>query len=1107
MKFIFALLIISVFQASAITRAQNVTIHIKSATFEDVFNIMHKQTDYNFIYNADMLDRLSPVNIDVKDKPLKEVLDNILTAQNLSYSIQDKTIIVAQIANIKPVTTKADVTITGTVVDEKGITLPGVTVKLKGSNSAALTDARGNFKIILPKGNGILVFSFVGYKTQEIPVNNQTTISVKMELGVSGLDEIVVIGYGTQKKKDLTGAVSSVKGEDIAANPVSNPLEAMQGRVAGLDIQRTDGSTGAAPNVLLRGNRSIQIIQNGVVVGGATQNPLYVIDGIIGNITSLNPNDIESIDVLKDASSTAIYGSAGANGVILITTKKAKSGKVQIDLDSYYGVNGFASYPKALSGDAWVQYNRDKYFATNNKFPSSLADANVPASAIAAIEQNKWIDWVDETLKRGVQQNHHVAVRGGNETVQAYMSLGYIGEKGIYQGDNTAFYNVRGGVDVKFSDLFKAGLQTTINLRNNNQTNSRINKAFGTYPLGDVYDANGNINVYPLDKVSTVSPIANYAPGVLVNNTKGLFAAINPYIEFHPITNLSIRSQLGVTLASSRNGYFANELSYNLASEARNTKEASYTNNSGYGYLWENIANYNFTLNRDHNFSITGITSYNDQREETSFLAGQGLDFNDYLYYNMGALTTLTGKGTTYKQLNKLSFAGRVNYSYKGKYLVQLTNRWDGASQLVKKWAAFPSGQIGWRISDEDFMQSTKGWLDNLKLRAGYGVAGTANINAYVSSTEVTSRTSEFNMSLGSGAALPIYVIKQALGNPDLTWEKSYSTNLGLDMTMFKGRLDVTTEVFYTKTKGVLYPRNIPSSSGGYDAKNLYTITSNIGQTSNNGIEVTINSRNIISKNFRWNTSLTFTHATEKLDKIDLGNSLAPSALISNLLFVGQQLPQSIYYGYKKTGIWQLGEETEAAKYGAKPGDIKLQTVPKVVNGVSDNGVHPYSADDRMVVGHSTPNFSIGLQNSFVYKAFDLSIFATMRYGQTINAQLLGYYNAVAPPAFYNYWTPTHASNDFPQPYLGPTINTTYASALSLVDGSYIKIKNITLGYTLPKNIAGKIGMSRLRVYGTAYNTLIFAKSKLLKNVDPETGGSDSFPLYKQIVFGLNASF
>jgi TonB-dependent SusC/RagA subfamily outer membrane receptor len=318
-------------------------------------------------------------------------------------------------------------------------------------------------------------------------------------------------------------------------------MEALQGRVAGLDIQRTDGRAGASPNVLLRGNRSITVNS----IPGASQDPLYVIDGIIGNINSLNPNDIETIDVLKDASSTAIYGVAGANGVIIVTTKKAKAGKVQVDVDSYYGVNGFAKFPKPLTGDAWIQYLTERYVAGNNRLPATLIDAGIPAAAIPALEQGKFIDWVDETLQTGSQQNHHISVRGGTEKTQAYMSLGYIGEKGIYKGDKSTFYNVRGGADFNFSKFFKAGLQTTANVRNSDQTNSRINKAYGIFPLGDAYNADGSINLLPTPGSSAVSPIANYAPGVFVDNAKSLFLAVNPYMEFHPI-NILLYDQIWV---------------------------------------------------------------------------------------------------------------------------------------------------------------------------------------------------------------------------------------------------------------------------------------------------------------------------------------------------------------------------------------------------------------------------------------------------------------------------------------------------------------------------------------------------------------------------------
>ncbi|RZK70746.1 MAG: SusC/RagA family TonB-linked outer membrane protein, partial [Pedobacter sp.] len=496
---------------------------------------------------------------------------SLAAAKPNTHRLPDNIFFVKQAINVK-----------GTVVDAKGLPLPGVGIKVKNGTATTATDAKGEFNISVEDNNSILVFTMIGFKAQEVVASNG--IKVVLTEDIAQLDDVVVVGYGTVKKKDLTGAVSSVKSEDITLNPVSSPMEALQGRVAGLDIQRVSGQAGQAPKVLLRGNRSLitPSVGGSAAVLGANPDPLYVIDGIIGNINSLNPNDIETIDVLKDASSTAIYGVAGANGVIMITTKKAKSGKVQVDIDTYYGINGRAEYPKALMGDAYINYINERYFTVNNKYPASLIDAGIPAAGVTAINNNQWVDWVDETLRNGTQQNHHISVRGGSEKTQAYMSLGYIGEKGIYQGDESKFYNVRGGVDVNFNKIFKAGLQTTVNLRNGDQTNSRLNKAFGVYPLGSPYNADGSVTALPLTGVSAVSPIANYADGVFVNNTKSLFLAVNPYVEFTPIKNLSIRSNLGLTLSSNRQGTFANERSYNILSEGKNTKEASYETGISY---------------------------------------------------------------------------------------------------------------------------------------------------------------------------------------------------------------------------------------------------------------------------------------------------------------------------------------------------------------------------------------------------------------------------------------------------------------------------------------------------------------------------------------------
>jgi TonB-linked SusC/RagA family outer membrane protein len=1099
MKLIIVLIIVSFFQATAVTRAQNVSLNANSITLEEVFNSLHKQTGYNFVYNSAMLESSTPVSIAVKSKPLQDVLNECLLHQSLTYVIDDKTVII----KMKSASNNIAVTqITGSVIDEKGNTIPGVTVKIKGTSTTTSTDLNGVFHISLPTGNEVLVFSSVGYMTQEIAAGGKTTINITLLENISKLDEVVVVGYGTVKKRDLTGAVSSVKGADIASNPVSNPLEALQGRVAGLDVQRGSGQAGSSPALLVRGTRSLNAT-------GGSSDPLYVVDGIQqSSVAALNPNDIESIDVLKDASSTAIYGSQGANGVIIVTTKKAKAGKTQIDVDSYWGINGFAKYPKPLQGDAWVQYLKDRFFAANLRQPNDfVTDLGITTAAKNAIDAGQYVDWVDETLRRGHQQNHHVAIRGGSEKVQGYLSLGFINEQGIYQGDELKAYNTRAGADVQFNKIIKAGIQSNLNWRDDNTTNSRVNKAFGVAPLGLPYNADGSVNKYPLSD-GTVSPIANYAPGVYVNNSKDLYLAVTPYVELTPIKNLSIRSNFGLTLGYTRSGAFDNENSYNALAVNQTFKEATYGTNFNYNYVWENIINYKFTLNRDHSFALTGITSLLDFKNETSSIYGQGLDYDAFLYFNQGAATT-TRSSTKYSGKDLTSFSGRFNYSYKGKYLLTVTDRFDGASQLVKQWSQFPSAAVAWRISDESFMTSTKNWLSNLKLRGGYGVSGNSNIPPYVSQTNVVSNSISTPVTLGGTTTLPIYILSATVANPDLTWEKSYNTNIGLDISLFNERVNIATEAYYTDTQGILYARTLPSTAGGFDAKTPYVKYQNIGTSTNRGFEATIDVRVIAKRDFKWNSTVTYTRTDEKLTSLDLGSSVNAASLISLNLFTGSPIHPT--YDWKKIGVWQTDEAAEAAKYNLRPGDVKLQTNPIITNGVSDNGVHPYTANDKTIVGHPNPNWTMGWQNTFVYKSFDLNVFVNARYGQTIVAQLLGYYNGVNQPAFYNYWTPNNPTNDFPQPYQSstsrPNNNTAFISSLPIVDGSYIKIKNITLGYTLPGKIGSKIGISKLRFYGTAYNTFIYAKSPLLKNVDPETGGSDSFPLYKQIVFGMNLSF
>ena len=1014
----------------------------------------------------------------------------------------------------------AQMEITGKVTDVSGNPIPGVNVIIKGTDIGTITDADGNYSIPDVPSDATLVFSFVGMLTEEAEVGSQTEINIMLVEDILSLDEVVVIGYGTVNRKDLTGAVSSVKSEDIIIAPTHNAVEAIQGRVAGLDITRNDGRANSGMSILLRGNRSLT----------ASSEPIYIIDGIQGSINNLNPADIVSIDILKDASSTAIYGSAGANGVFIITTKQAEKGRIQVDFDSYVSINGWASFPGALQGDAWFRYLEEGYYATYDQAPADR-DALLAAWSLSPtvlnpyIDSAKWVDWIDESLKTGIQFNNTLSIRGGSDIVQSHFSMGYNRTEGIYKNDYLDIFTLRENLNVQAAKWAKFGITTGLVFRNSESRPSRINKAFGMVPLGDVYDENGDINQYPIDGMTDViSLLADNIDGTYKNNSKSINITANPYAEITLAKGLTFRSIIGTSLSTSRQGIFNSDHTYMmLAGSQTAIRNASFNNDLGYSYTWENIVDYKVNIANNHEVGATFITSYGNSQDESSDGYSEGFLYDDFLFYNIDAGVN-PSVSTYYSVKKRMSYAGRLNYNFKGKYLITGSVRYDGVSQLSEKWDVFPAGAVAWRISDESFMEATSNWLNNLKLRAGYGVSGNSNINAYVTKSEVTSGSDPINL---GGGELLTSIPTQAIGNVLLGWEKSYNLNIGIDFGLFRNRIDGSVEWYDTDTRDVIYARNLPFSGGGFAPKLAYQMNSNIAAMHNKGIEITTNSRNIQTKDFRWSSTITFARNWEEITSIDLGSGTSVDDLISLGLFLGS--PKNTFYDYKKTGIWQLGEEADAAVFGLEPGDVKIESsLTKRSDGVwyktiaddeGNDSIAEYTADspytinateDRQIIGQETPKWTAGFQNTFFYKGFDLNIFITARWGQMINGQLMGYFSHGSNnlPDNYDYWTETNPTNDYPRPYQRRTTSfSSPVAGLSYVDASYIKAKNITLGYTLPKSLMSRIGLSNFRIYGTVYNSLIFTKSHLLKGVDPETEASDSFPLYKQLVFGVNVSF
>jgi TonB-linked SusC/RagA family outer membrane protein len=1034
-------------------------------------------------------------------------------------------------------------TVTGKVINpQTNEPMQGVTVNVKGTDNSTSTGTDGSFSIMVPNNQAVLVFSYVGFASQEIGVSRSGPYTVSMNAGVNKLDEVVVVGYGTTKRRDLTGAIVSIKSEEITARPGPNPMESLQGRVAGLDITRTSGQPGAGINMQLRGTRSFT----------ASGNPLFIINGLPGDYATINPYDIESIEVLKDASSTAVYGSAGSNGVVIITTKSGKAGKLNIDFNTYYGYNGWSITPKMRTGDAYLQTKRDAYRyvydATANKWTTTGALWQSPAddetifgtNRYATFKKGQFVDWADVFLqKNAATQNYSLGVSGGNEATKGYISLNYTDEKGQYRGDEYKLFTTSMRIDHKVKKWITIGSNLQASYVDRDKAQDKLENVLVTDPLVRPYKDDGTLNTDLGNNVYNL--LLDYQPGVYgnVDNNTRLF--LNPYVEIRPLKGLSFLSRAGAQLNYSNTYRFDGIGSVSYTYSNAGIAKARVVQNRFQGYQWENILTYNLKLANVHDFTFTGVSSWYYNQNTNTEMNQSNIASNNFKWYKFSGDQNTTSL-SSYTMSKTFGLMGRINYSYLGKYLLSASLRRDGASVLYEtnRWDNFPAASVGWRISEERFMEGFGNWLNNLKLRVGWGITGSAKIDPY-SSVAIVENT---NMSLG-GVTQPVYRNSQFITNPDLGWEKSNNTNIGLDATLFKNRIDLALDYYITKTDGVIYSITSPIIYGTYRPGTQYQTNINVAETKNKGFEATLNTRNVVTKDFEWTSSAAFARNNEEILKITNGiaNNIVNGAYVLSL---GQ--PVNSFRNYKLDGVWQIGEETDAAVFGKRPGDLKVNVpgMTQLAQGVymkqaadgtktyyynnlaeaqkfnpaltAATSRYTYSNNDFQILGHNSPDWSLGVQNGFKYKSFDFTVYAYFRWGQMINYVMPGWYqpNGFATnaspsrtiPEHFNYWTPENPSNDFPvMNYLATSSSMTGFSGLTYVNGSFFKIKNITLGYTLPADLGRRLSIQRLRVYGTITNPLIVAKNHLLKQYDPEMNGVLDYPLTKQAVVGLNVTF
>lgn len=970
-------------------------------------------------------------------------------------------------------------TITGKVTDEKGDALPGATVSLKGATIGTNTDAQGNFTLRIPDGtpNPVLVFSFIGYVLQEVPIGNQSVVNVQLKGDAKSLNEVVVVGYGTQKRSDITGSVASVPKTRLSQLPVTNVLQAIQGSVAGVNISQSSSVPGAAPATTIRGQNSIN----------ANSGPYVVVDGIPlsktgGSLSDINPNDIESVEVLKDASAVAIYGTNGANGVILVTTKRGTTGKPTIRYNNYVGIENFAHILRPRNGTEYVQKYADYMAQTGQKLVNPVPNYDELANYNAGITT----DWIKEATQTGVLQDHNLSISGGTDKVRYFVSGEFLDQKGVIKGYQYKRASFRSNLDVTLTDYLTVG--TSLFIANNNRDGGRANmlNASAMSPYGQEYNPNGTYRIYPMfpEQLYTNPMIGLTTDRVdRSTNLNG-----NGYLELKlpgALTGLKYRMNVGYSFIPARTANYTGR----AANDLLGTAETFFSETNS--FTLENILSYGKDWGK-HHLDFTGLYSAQQRKYITTTGRATGFVNDELSFNNLGAGATQSSSSYADRYgLN--SQMGRVNYSYDSRYLFTVTARRDGSSVFganTSKYGLFPSAALGWNISNEAFMKNMN-FVSNLKLRLSYGKSGNEAISVYRTITTDNTGRSPFNGVSTIGA------LAGNLGNANLQWETTLSKNVGVDFGFLNNRINGSIDVYKNNTKGLLLLRSLPIITG---YSNVYD---NLGETSNTGIELTLNTRNITKGALTWESTVVFASNRNRIldlygdQKDDLGNRW----------FIGQ--PISVVYDYKLAGVWQQGEDASSQDPGAVAGDLKFADL---------NGDKKITADgDRMILGQLAPKWTGGLTNTFHYKNFHLNVFIQTVQGVTRNNADLTYADETGKrntPIDVGYWTADNKSNTRPSLAFKNPRGYGYAS-----DASYTRVKDVTLSYVLGQKLLDKLRLGSLTVYASGRNLYTFtnwigwdpeavqqSRGTQANSSDPNTSWTNNYPITRSFVLGLNIS-
>lgn len=958
--------------------------------------------------------------------------------------------------------------VTGIVTNQAGAALQSVSITEVGKGNGTVTDSLGHFSIrVAPPAT--LNISSLGYNARQIAVTgNQSDYQIKLQPNETNkLNDVVVVGYGTQKKTDITGSVTSVPADRLSQLPVTNVMQSVEGAVPGLTVTSTSGIPGSAPSVLVRG-------QNSITAGSG---PYIIVDGIpliktVGSsLNDINPNDIESIVVLKDASATAIYGTQGSNGVILVTTKRGKTGKPQIRYNGYAGVEEIAHILQPRNGAEYIQKYADYLKATNQEQTSPVPNYG----ELDNYNAGKTINWVKEATHTGIMQDHNLSVSGGTDAVHYYVGGEYLKQRGVEKGYQYTRANFRANIDVNVTDFLKVGTSTFFTANDYGGGRANLLNATAMSPYGNEYNADGSYAIFPMYPELLYS---NPLLGLTTDNmSKTVNINANGYAEVKfsgVLKGLRYRFNAGYIYYPERYATYVGRAANDMLGTA------SVTNAHTANYTLENLLYYNIDWNKNH-IDFTGLYSAQQRKYMTTVAGAKGF-VNDILSYNnLGAGATQTSSSYADRYgLN--SQMVRFNYNYDSRYLFTLTARRDGASVFgasTTKYGTFPSAAFGWNISNESFMKSVD-FVNNLKLRVSYGKTGNEAVDVYKTITTDNSIRQPFN------GISTIGVVAGNLGNDELHWESTKTFNLGLDFSLLDHRIDGTIDYYKNDTYGLLLKRSLPIITG------YSSVLDNIGKTQNNGLELSLNTRNIVGKEFSWETSIVF--STNKNKIVDLYGDGKDD--IGNGWFLGS--PISVIYDYKLEGVWQTGEDPSNQDPGAKPGDLKFADL---------NGDHQITADDKVIQGQQTPKWTGGITNTFHYGDFSLRFFiqtvqGVMKYNNDLNyGDETGRRNT---PVEVGYWTPENPSNSRPSLSYNNTRGYGYPS-----NASYTRLKDVTLSYVFPTATLEKLHLGGLTIYASGRN-LITDTDWI--GWDPESnyarrGSGDwvnNYPVTRSYVLGMN---